>query len=130
MCVLKFKFYSLKIIFLNAILISALISCRHEDDISALPEVCFESDVLPIFQNSCAISGCHDGSGEFNLGSYNAIVEHVSPGNPQKSKVYTVLSNVWSVESMMPPDQPLSIENRAKIKIWIEQGAKNTSCNP
>ncbi len=106
-------------------------SCKHDDDMSQLPEICFESDVLPIFQTGCAISGCHNAtsaSGGLNLSSYEGIMRGVTPGNAMKSKVYTVLSNIWSPESFMPPDRPLSLENRSAIKVWIEQGANETTC--
>jgi hypothetical protein len=28
----------------------------------------------------------------------------------------------------MPPKQPLSLENRTLIRVWIEQGAAETTC--
>jgi hypothetical protein len=106
-------------------------SCKHESDIiDTFPEICFEAQVLPIFQNSCALSGCHDGYGGesgYKLNTYSDIVNGVDPGNPGGSAVYTALSNTWS-EGMMPPSQPLSLENRIIIRLWIEQGALNTTC--
>ncbi|MBG0857912.1 MAG: hypothetical protein IQL11_00305, partial [Bacteroidales bacterium] len=33
-----------------------------------------------------------------------------------------------SGENKMPPDQPLSLENRIIIRLWIEQGAMLTTC--
>jgi hypothetical protein len=84
---------------------------------------------LPIFLNSCAISGCHDGQGESDLvlNSYLNISHAVVPGYPYQSKVYkSIIAN--SGEKKMPPDQPLSLENRTLIRIWIEQGAKLTIC--
>ncbi|MCB8995556.1 MAG: hypothetical protein H6538_08105 [Bacteroidales bacterium] len=124
---------TLRIRFIYFLLVSSAMlftSCRHNDDISQLPEVCFTTDVLPIFQSGCAISGCHDGSGAggLNLSSYNGIMQGVTPGDAMKSRVYTVLSNVWNPEGFMPPDRPLSLENRSKIKVWIEQGALETTC--
>jgi hypothetical protein len=118
----------LSMIFIGGMIIAGISSCRHQDDMSLITtDVCFDIDILPIFQTGCAISGCHDGSVErLNLDSYSGIMEGVQPGDANKSKVYTVLSNVWSIESMMPPDRPLSLENRTKIKIWIEKGAKST----
>jgi len=107
--------------------IGGLSACRHDDDISDLPEICFETDILPIFQNSCAVSGCHDGTVEMNLTTYSNIIEHIEPGDASKSKLYTVMTNTWSPE-MMPPDRPVSLQNRTKIKLWIEQGALETTC--
>lgn len=41
--------------------ISWITSCTHEAIIADIPEICFEGDVLPIFSNSCAISGLISG---------------------------------------------------------------------
>jgi hypothetical protein len=104
-------------------------SCTHTADLENIPEICFERDVLPVFQNSCAISGCHDGHGESELvlNNYVSISHTVNPGNPYSSKAYQSIIAV-SGEHKMPPDQPLSLENRLVIRLWIEQGAKLTTC--
>jgi len=120
-------------LFLGSLLIITTISligsCTHKVNIEDLPEVCFEGDILPIFRNNCAITGCHDGTGESDLvlDSYQNIIEEVKPGNPFDSKIYEVLTKT-SGDDMMPPDRPLSLENRTLIRFWIEQGAKNTVC--
>lgn len=105
-------------------------SCNHSTDaISLIDTVCFEKDVLPIFQTNCAISGCHDGSGEeFRLSDYNSIREQVKPNNAKDSRVYSAITNTW--DEFMPPSprQPLSKEQRTLIYVWIQQGAKNTKC--
>ena len=48
--------------------------------------VCFEGEILPIFQTSCAKSGCHDaGTHEegYVLDSYQNITKNgIKPGNP------------------------------------------------
>jgi hypothetical protein len=121
----------LTMLLISGIIISIVSSCHHEtDNADLLPEICFEREILSIFQTSCAMSGCHNSAGEagFNLTTYNGIMKGVIPGEAMKSKVYSVLVNVWSVENMMPPDRPLSMENRSLIKIWIEQGAKENAC--
>ena len=56
--------------------VSWISSCTHDTDITGLPEVCFQRDVLPIFQNSCAMNGCHSGGSEFSLTSYDQIVRN------------------------------------------------------
>jgi len=104
-------------------------SCTHSADISDLSEVCFERDVLPVFQNSCAIAACHDGQGESGLvlNNYLDISHAVTPGRPFDSKVYKAIISTWG-ENKMPPDQPLSLDNRTIIRVWIEQGALLTIC--
>jgi hypothetical protein len=113
------------------ILIIFLSTCKHESEISSLDVVCFDSLVLPIFQSSCGISGCHDGTGEdagYYLRNYNGIMEGITPYDPEGSKIYKALVTVWS-ENAMPPDQPLSETNRSIIRVWIEQGALETHCS-
>lgn len=104
-------------------------SCTHNADAGNFPEVCFERDVLPIFQNSCAISGCHDGNGEseLRLNSYVPISHAVEPGKPYSSEIYKAIITTRG-ENKMPPDQPLSLDNRTIIRVWIEQGARLTTC--
>lgn len=116
--------------FLLITLVIQLISgCTHKADISELPEICFERDVLPVFKNSCAISGCHDGQGESDLilNNYLDISHAVNPGRPYDSEVYKAIIATWG-EEKMPPDQPLSLANRTIIRVWIEQGALLTIC--
>jgi hypothetical protein len=105
-------------------------SCSHLADITNIPEVCFTGDILPIFNNNCAIPGCHDGGGRESrraMNNYNDIVRDVSPGNPDASRLYQTIISKWG--NLMPPKQPLSLENREKIRIWIEQGAALTTCS-
>ena len=120
-------------LFLGMILIitifSWISSCTHQANIDNIAEICFERDVLPVFQNSCAISGCHDGTGEsrLNLGSYVPISHAVEPGKPYSSSIYKVII-ATSGENKMPPGKPLSLYNRTLIRLWIEQGANLTTC--
>lgn len=121
-------YLSLGLIILLAIF-SWFSSCSHVADIANLPEVCFTGDILPIFSNSCAISGCHDGGGReshFALNNYADIIRQISPGNPDASTLYQVIIAKWG--NRMPPGQPLSLTNRTKIRVWIEQGAALTTC--
>jgi hypothetical protein len=118
-------------IFISFIIIGTFImffSCKHEPDISGLPEICFTGEVLPVFINNCALSGCHDGRGEsdMQLNNYSDISRNVTPGNADASRLYQSITAKW--ESMMPPNQPLSLENRTLIRVWIEQGAALTTC--
>src|SRR5687767_12711772 len=57
--------------------------------------VCFESQVLPIFQSNCAKSGCHDAASHqdgYVFDSYaNIVRKDVRPFNAANSKVYKVL---------------------------------------
>ncbi len=108
--------------------VSWISSCTHDANIADIPEVCFEADVLPIFINSCAISGCHDGGGESHmaLNNYADISSRVTPFNPNSSGLYQAIISKWS--NRMPPGEPLSETNRTLIRVWIEQGAAQTTC--
>jgi hypothetical protein len=109
---------------------SWITSCTHKADLTGLPDVCFERDILPIFINNCAITGCHDGKGRESgraLNNFNDIVSTVVPGNPGSSRSYQAIISKWG-ENKMPPSQPVSLDNRVMIRIWIEQGARQTVC--
>ena len=104
-------------------------SCTHIANIANLPEVCFTGQVLPIFINNCTMAGCHGGGGRDEhrpLSTYADIMRDVSPGNPDASRVYQTIIAKWG--NHMPPGQPLSLENRTIIRVWIEQGATLTTC--
>lgn len=107
---------------------SWITSCTHVSNIANLPEVCFTADILPIFTSNCAISGCHDGVGRESrraMTTYAEIVRDITPGNPNSSNIYQVIISKWG--NLMPPNKPLSVDNREKIRIWIEQGAAESS---
>ncbi len=107
-------------------------SCRHDPmGIEQLDTVCFNTQVLPILQTSCGISGCHDNYGEagFTTQSYDDIMKIVKSGSAKRSKLYEVITTTGG-EGMMPPDRPLTREQRTIILVWIEQGAKNKVCVP
>jgi uncharacterized membrane protein len=107
-----------------------LYSCTNEPQgLESLDPVCFDSQILPLIQSSCATSGCHNASSQeegFNFTTYDGIMKAVKAGKPKQSELYQVLTSSYG--TMMPPSQPLSEENRNLIKIWIEQGAKETHC--
>jgi len=92
-----------------------------------MPEICFTEQVLPIFQNSCATSGCHDSGGEsgYVFTNYNNIMQAITPGNADKSVAYQAMTSTFQ---LMPPSNPLSESNRTIIRLWIEQGATETTC--
>lgn len=104
-------------------------ACRHEPiGLAQLDAVCFQSQILPIVQTSCGISGCHEGGEVFSLTNYTDVKGIVSPGNAGKSKFYEVITAVNG--NLMPPAGPLSKEQRTLIMVWIQQGAGNTTCSP
>ncbi len=96
-------------------------------------EICFDTQILPLIVSNCATSGCHDSQSKrdgYDLTSYDKIVRKgVTAGNASKSKLYRVLNDTG--EDRMPP-APKSRLSASQIKLigdWIDQGAKNISCN-
>jgi len=103
-------------------------SCKHDPQgIDKFDQVCFQSQILPIMQTSCGMAGCHDGTSEaFQISTYNDVKDMVSPGNAGNSTLYQVITAVNG--NLMPPNRPLSKEQRTLILVWIQQGANNTTC--
>jgi hypothetical protein len=123
------KIYLSLILLILLTIFSWATSCSHIANIANIPEVCFTGDILPIFINNCAMTGCHDGVGRESrrpLNSYDNIIRDVTPGNPDASQLYQAIISKWG--NLMPPKQALSLENRTKIRVWIEQGATLTTC--
>jgi hypothetical protein len=145
---------------LPALLISTLflfISCKHDPELSVIvipvdttgnnnnnnnggttgstcskDTVYFVQAVLPMFQSSCAMSGCHDAITHkegLRLDSYAGIISGgINVSNPTNSKIYRVM--VKTGEERMPPSPATSITSTqlSTISKWISQGAKNNSC--
>jgi hypothetical protein len=105
-------------------------SCSHSPQgLEGLDTVCFETQILPLLTASCG--KCHSGNqgGEgHDFTSYTGIMKDVTPGNAYASRLYSAITTVW-LGNLMPPSGPLSSESRTLIKIWIEQGAKETKCS-
>lgn len=112
-------------------------SCKHQPDPYAHIDgsgrtICFETEVLPLFQSNCAMSGCHgNGSHEegVTLDSYSGIVQgdNIVPGKLHSSEAFE--SMIGNSEEMMPPP-PRTAMSEAQLTIiatWIMQGAENTT---
>ncbi|MDP2337680.1 MAG: c-type cytochrome domain-containing protein [Bacteroidota bacterium] len=124
--------------FLSASMILGLVSvfflvdsCSHSGvPADQMPQICFTDQVLPIFQNSCGTSGCHNGNGgesNYVFTNYASIMQAITPGNASKSKAYQAMISTFQ---LMPPNNALSTNKRTLIRLWIEQGAKETTCVP
>ncbi len=94
-------------------------------------EISFQYEIDPMMVSNCAFSGCHDAitaEDDIILDSYTNIIKEVTPGKPNKSELYESITD--NGEDIMPPSPyaPLSGEQIALVKKWIEQGALNTNC--
>jgi uncharacterized membrane protein len=93
--------------------------------------VYFQYDVLPVLVSGCAQAGCHDAvtaESGYRLTDYvNTIKKGVIAGKATSSKIYAEMAN-----GSMPPRGYGTMTQAQKdiVAKWINQGAKNLSCNP
>jgi len=126
----KFDLFSDGLILVVSLTFLFTNSCKHEGiQASELDPVCFTDKVLPVFRNSCGTTGCHDAKtaeSGYVFTDYSSIMKAITPGNASKSKAYMAMTSPFT---MMPPNNPLPQDKRVLIRLWIEQGAKETTCN-
>jgi WD40 repeat protein len=93
--------------------------------------VAFEKDIEPILANKCSF--CHSGNlkeGKLDLGSYESMMKggkrgpSIVPGKSADSLLIKLSGK--NIKPYMPPkkEEPLTPEELALIKLWIDQGAK------
>ena len=96
--------------------------------------LCFERDVLPIFQANCSIKGCHSGEDAdsrkegFVFNSYQTITsKEFVPGNPGKTELYEAITEDKPEKRMPYGKAPLTAVEISRIYRWIAMGAPNTT---
>jgi len=102
-------------------------------DLKRQDPVSYEKEIDPIFAKRCA--ACHSGSvkeSRFDISSYEGVVKGgkrgtaIVPGKADSSLLYKVAGR--TSKPMMPPpekpDPPVTPNELALIKLWIDQGAK------
>lgn len=125
----------MKYILLAFVLLGGLVfmqSCYYDNPPKPIPfdceDVSYSTHILPIFENSCSTTGCHDGSREPNLKPDVAWTELRNGGYinlliPEES---SLLKTVEFTENPMPPGGPqISELNRELILCWIMTGGLN-----
>lgn len=96
---------------------------------SITTEMSFAKDITPIFDKSCALSGCHaSGAKAPDLTSANAYKSltgggYTKAGDPDNSVLMQWLTGKKS--PIMPLGAGPNQEINAKVYAWIKQGAKN-----
>lgn len=101
-------------------------------DTCSLDTIYFMSEILPIFKNNCATSGCHDANSAKDgviLDSYVNIIRtgDIEAFDVDAGDIYEVITET-DPDKVMPPGGKLSPEQINAIRIWINQGALNNSC--
>jgi WD40 repeat protein len=96
--------------------------------------VTYEKDIEPIFVNKCSF--CHSGNvkeSRFDLGTFEGLMKGgrrgkvIVPGKAAESLLVALAGR--TERPAMPPkgEEPLTPEELALIKLWIDQGAKPPS---
>jgi len=98
-----------------------------EPDLTPVGEMSFKDDIIPIFNASCNMAGCHNGAVAPDLRAQNAFNALQNGGyidvlNPQGSELMQWMLGNRNLP--MPLSGPNSTYN-SKVLGWIEQGAKN-----
>ncbi|MFC2107774.1 hypothetical protein ACFLRY_05520 [Bacteroidota bacterium] len=119
---------STKLLFLLATCLLFMVSCEYEwiePDLPPIPnDVSFQNNIMPIFDKSCNMGGCHD-AGAFDpdlsaANAYNNLIDGalVDTAAPDASILYTTLKSGSMKTYAEPGDAEI-------ILAWIKQGAKN-----
>ncbi len=123
---------SLILVFTASVLVLVQFSCRHDGlNVADLEKVCYEKDIAPIFINSCGTTGCHDsqkGESGYTFTDYAGVMKAITSANAQKSTAYKAITGKGFTQ-LMPPAGTLSEKERILIRVWIDQGAIQTTCN-
>jgi mono/diheme cytochrome c family protein len=89
----------------------------------------FANDVLPIFQESCAM--CHGTFGGWDASSYESVMTTgdnapvVVPGDPENSLLAQKILGTQAEGSLMPPSGKLPEDEIQVILDWISAGAED-----
>jgi hypothetical protein len=92
--------------------------------------VCFNTQVLPLIINNCAMSGCHDKitcEEGLDLTTYSGIRSIVTPYN-LNSELLKEIQRTGSKRMPPPPRAALDTAAINLLRKWINQGATNKIC--
>lgn len=122
---------TLLLLFTVLVLVFIQIRCRHDGlNVATLDKICYQTEIGPIFLRSCGTTGCHDtqrGKGGYSFTDYSSVMKAITPFKAQNSTAYKAITGKGFVQ-LMPPAGALSENERILIRVWIDQGAENTTC--
>ncbi len=91
-------------------------------------DVSYSQHVQPLFDQTCALSGCHNDAtraGDLSLTSYHNLTQRpniVVPGDPNSSLLYLRITG--QIGQQMPLNRPPLTQNQQEgIRTWIVEGA-------
>lgn len=101
---------------------ASFLSCTTCEDCGTVPHQ-FSTDVLPIFQNNCAFSGCHD-DGTSSAGF--AWTNHANIAQPDRlQKILGAIKHETTPTMPLPAGTKLPDSLIHTIECWINDGYKN-----
>lgn len=95
------------------------VTCRKNEykNLDCSTATSYTNDLKPILTANCTSSGCHgSGSGNGDFTTYTGFLAKIENKSVEKE----VLD-----KKTMPPSGALSLDDRKKIKCWIDAGAQN-----
>ena len=96
------------------------------------PQVDYQSDIQPIFNNNCIFCHQNGGSATLNLTTYSGTMTGgwsgpaIIAGDHQNSLLYQRIIQPMGTDGSMPPNDPLSQSQIDLIAQWIDEGAGNS----
>ncbi|HLF63200.1 MAG TPA: hypothetical protein VI603_05595 [Saprospiraceae bacterium] len=111
-------------------LIVFVISCKYDEVLPVEPDpgvqISFNNDIIPIFNSSCNLSSCHNGSGpspDLRPGTaYDALWNgsYIDTLVPENSELYLWLSGARGIPM---PVEGVNAGYVSTVLQWIDQGA-------
>jgi hypothetical protein len=123
------------LLIISSAIATVILSCKHEPIVpnaadKALPAVCFQSEILPVFQSYCAKSGCHNNGshqGGYKLNNFtNIVAKGIIAGDALSSSLYNSLFKTGTAKMPQICNPDVTEAQKTAIRIWINQGATNT----
>lgn len=115
-----------------AFLVIFAASCKYDEMLPYVPDttipVSFNDEVVPIFNASCNLAGCHNGSGPppdlRPATAYDALWDggYINTGDPAASELYRWMNGEYALPM---PIFGVNPTYNATVLTWIQQGAQN-----
>lgn len=91
-------------------------------------EISFSQDIIPLFEASCSIAGCHNAGGVAPVltadKAYDALIagNYIKVDAPENSELYQWLTGKRSTPMPLSGPDP---NINSKVLAWIKQGARD-----
>ena len=116
-----------------AVILFLVSSCEYDKyppdkPVEVIANVKFSSDVLPIFNSSCNMAGCHSSNGQSPDLTTDLAYISITQGGLVDTVTVTnsvLYARLIDRQSPMPPSGQLSQNDINIIYSWIKEGAPN-----